>query len=78
MPLGIFEKLPRPISFCSFMQKGQWSVETIWRSLVRRLCQRWCWWPSWCERSGVEQTHLAPSSSPHSSDTAASCSSSDR
>jgi len=30
-----FEKSPRPNSFCSLKQKGQWSVETTLRSSVR-------------------------------------------
>ena len=60
------------------MQNGQWSVETIWMSLVRRLCHMWSWWPSSRERSGVEQTHLAPSKLPHSSLLAPSLSSSER
>ena len=29
MPFGIAEKLPRPSSFWSLKQNGQWSVETI-------------------------------------------------
>ncbi len=36
IPLGILEKSPMPSSFCSFMQKGQWSVLTTLRSPVRR------------------------------------------
>jgi hypothetical protein len=32
-PFGIFEKSSLPSTFCSFMQKGQWSVEIAWRSL---------------------------------------------
>ena len=43
MPLGIFEKSPIPMSFWPFMQNGQWSVETIWMSFVRRDCHMWCW-----------------------------------
>ena len=42
MPLGILRKSPSPSSFWSFMQNGQWSVETIWMSLVRRDCHMWC------------------------------------
>jgi len=78
IPFGIARKSSRPSSFWSFMQNGQWSVETIWRSFVRRACHMWSWWPSSCDRSGVEHTHLAPSKSPHSSLVAPSCSSSDR
>lgn len=61
MPLGIFEKSPRPISFCPEKQKGQWSVETTWSSLFRSPRQS----ASWCSlgRSGVEQTYFAPSKS---------------
>ena len=60
-PLGIFEKSPRPSSFCSLKQKGQWSVDTTDRSLVRRPRHR----AAWCStgRSGVEHTYLAPSKS---------------
>ena len=36
MPFGILEKSPRPSSFCSLKQNGQWSVLTTDRSLVRR------------------------------------------
>ena len=32
-----------PSSFCSFMQNGQWSVETICRSLVRSACHMASW-----------------------------------
>ena len=78
IPLGIFEKSPRPRSFWPFIQNGQWSVETIWMSLVRSDCHMWCWWPSCFDRSGVEHTHFAPSKSPHSALDAPSCSSSDR
>ena len=38
MPLGILEKSFSPISFWPFMQNGQWSVDTIWISLVRSDC----------------------------------------
>ena len=61
MPLGIARKSSLPSSFWPFMQNGQWSVETIWMSLVRSACHMWCWWPSLLLRSGVEHTHLAPS-----------------
>ena len=61
MPLGILEKSPRPSSFCSFMQNGQWSVETMASSFIRSPFQRSRWWCSCLERSGVEHTHLAPS-----------------
>ena len=61
MPLGILEKSPRPSSFCSFMQNGQWSVDTTASSFIRRPFHRSAWWCSCLERSGVEQTHLAPS-----------------
>ena len=67
MPFGILRKSPTPSSFWPFMQNGQWSVETICRSLVRSACHMWSWWPSARERSGVEHTHLAPSNAPHSS-----------
>ncbi|SCD85413.1 hypothetical protein GA0115246_106993 [Streptomyces sp. SolWspMP-sol7th] len=61
IPLGIFEKSPRPSSFWPLKQKGQWSVETTWRSSVRspRHSAAWCSWG----RSGVEHTYLAPSKS---------------
>ncbi len=81
MPFGILEKSPPipPISFWSFMQNGQWSVETSCRSFVRREFHIWCWWPSCFERSGVEQTYLAPSKSPpHCCPVAPRWSSSDR
>ncbi len=42
IPFGIFEKSPSPMSFWPFMQKGQWSVDTIWMSLVRSACHMWC------------------------------------
>src|SRR5215468_5726561 len=59
IPFGIFEKSPRPISFCSLKQNGQWSVETMLRSLVRSPRHR-C---AQCSlgRTGGEQTYLAPS-----------------
>ena len=38
MPFGILRKSPSPSSFWSFMQNGQWSVETICRSFVRSAC----------------------------------------
>ena len=43
-PLGIFEKSPRPSSFCPLKQNGQWSVETTDRSSVRspRHSAAWC------------------------------------
>ena len=40
MPLGILEKSPRPSSFCSFMQNGQWSVDTTASSFIRRPFHR--------------------------------------
>ena len=46
MPFGIARKSSSPSSFWPFMQNGQWSVETIWMSLVRSACHMWCWWPS--------------------------------
>ncbi len=62
MPFGIFEKSPIPMSFWSLKQNGQWSVETIDRSLLRRPFHRSRWWFFSClDRSGVEQTHFAPS-----------------
>lgn len=61
MPFGMARKSPRPSSFWSLKQKGQWSVETICRSLVRSACHIASWWPSARERSGVEHTHFAPS-----------------
>jgi hypothetical protein len=78
MPFGMARKSSRPSSFWPFMQNGQWSVDTIWMSLVRSACHMWCWWPSSRLRSGVEHTHLAPSNCPHSSLKAPSCSSSER
>ena len=42
MPFGIFRKSPLPSSFWSFMQNGQWSVETICRSFVRSACHIEC------------------------------------
>ena len=75
IPFGMARKSPRPSSFCSFMQNGQWSVDTICRSLVRRACHMWSWCPSARDRSGVEQTHLAPSKPRR---LRPSCSSSDR
>ncbi len=50
-----------PISFCSFMQNGQWSVDTTASSFIRRPFQRSAWWCSCFVRSGVEHTHFAPS-----------------
>ena len=73
IPFGIFEKSPRPSSFCSLKQNGQWSVLTTERSLVRRYFHSSSWWPSSRERSGVEHTYLAPSNPG-----APRCSSSDR
>ncbi len=61
MPLGIFEKSPRPSSFCSLKQNGQWSVDTTARSLVRRPRHRAFPWSA--VRSGGEATNLAPSKS---------------
>ena len=61
MPFGILEKSPTPSSFCSLKQNGQWSVETTARSLLRRPFHRSARWLSCLLRSGVEQTHLAPS-----------------
>ena len=61
MPLGILVKSPIPSSFWSFMQKGQWSVDTTARSSVRRPFHRSGWWCSCLLRSGGEATHLAPS-----------------
>ena len=58
-PFGIFEKSPLPRTFCSFMQKGQWSVEIACRSLnasPRHSCS--------CVslgRSGGLMTYFAPS-----------------
>ncbi|CAM5500849.1 hypothetical protein SVIOM74S_04985 [Streptomyces violarus] len=45
------EKSPRPSSFWPVKQKGQWSVETTWRSFVRSPCHSL----AWCSRglSGV-------------------------
>lgn len=61
IPLGILEKSPRPSSFWPLKQKGQWSVETTWRSLVRRPRHS----AAWCSLglSGVLHTYLAPSKS---------------
>jgi hypothetical protein len=44
IPFGILEKSPRPSSFCSLKQNGQWSVDTTDRSLVRRPrhSESWC------------------------------------
>lgn len=78
IPLGILEKSPTPSSFWSFMQKGQWSVDTDVTSPVRMYFHSSSWWPSARARRGVEQTHLAPSKSPHCSLRAPSCSSSER
>ena len=50
-----------PSSFWSFMQNGQWSVDTMARSLVRRPFHRSARWCSCLLRSGGEQTHFAPS-----------------
>ena len=61
IPLGILAKESLPSSFWPFMQKGQWSVETTWRSYMRSPRQRWSWW---CfGRSGGVHTNLAPSNS---------------
>ena len=43
MPLGIVEKLPMPSSFWSFMQNGQWSVDTTASSFIRRPFHRSVW-----------------------------------
>src|ERR1700722_14786948 len=61
IPFGIFRKSPRPISFWSLKQNGQWSVETTARSSVRSPRHRSRACGSCLLRSGVEQTHLAPS-----------------
>src|SRR5437763_1715048 len=61
IPFGILEKSPRPSSFCSRKQNGQWSVDTTDRSLVRSPCQSVCWCGG--RRSGGEATYLAPSKS---------------
>ena len=61
MPFGIFLKSPRPSSFWSLKQNGQWSVETTARSSVRSPRHRSRACGSCLLRSGVEQTHLAPS-----------------
>ena len=61
MPLGILEKSPRPSSFWSLKQNGQWSVDTTDRSLVRRPFHSESWWS--LVRSGGEATNLAPSKS---------------
>ena len=45
MPLGMAAKLPRPSSFWSFMQNGQWSVLTMASSFMRRPFHRSPWWP---------------------------------
>ena len=45
MPLGILEKSPSPSSFWSFMQNGQWSVDTMANSFIRRPFHRSAWWP---------------------------------
>ena len=47
--------------FWSFMQNGQWSVETTASSFIRSPFQRSVWWWACLVRSGVEHTHLAPS-----------------
>ena len=49
------------MSFWSFMQNGQWSVETVVTSPVRMYFHSSSWCPSARARSGVEQTHFAPS-----------------
>ena len=61
IPLGILEKSPRPSSFWSLKQNGQWSVDTTDRSLVRspRHSEPWCS----RGRSGGDATYLAPSKS---------------
>ena len=61
MPFGIFLKSPRPSSFWSLKQNGQWSVETTARSSVRSPRHRSRACGSCLLRSGVEHTHLAPS-----------------
>src|SRR4051812_49759320 len=60
-PFGILEKSPLPSTFCSFMQKGQWSVEIACRSLKasprqRRSCVSRA-------RSGGAIPYFAPSES---------------
>ena len=59
-PLGIFRKSPRPSSFWPWKSNGQWSVETTWRSSLRRPAQS-CSQCGSFGRSGGEQTNLDPS-----------------
>ena len=47
-----------PSSFWSFMQNGQWSVDTIARSLLRRPFHRSLACDSCLLRNGVEHTHF--------------------
>jgi hypothetical protein len=61
-PLGILEKSSFPSSFCgvgSFMQNGQWSVETTWRSFLTSPFQSASWFHF--SRSGGDITNFAPS-----------------
>ncbi len=59
-PFGIFEKSSLPSCFCgSFMQNGQWSVETTWRSFLARPFQSASWFHF--SRSGGDITYFAPS-----------------
>ena len=55
-PFGIFEKSPSP-SFFSFMQNGQWSVETTWRSFPASPFQSATWFHF--SRRGGDITYFA-------------------
>ena len=61
MPLGIFVKSPRPISFWPAKSNGAWSVATVLISRERSAFHS----AGWCDlsRSGGDMTYLAPSKS---------------
>jgi hypothetical protein len=60
-PFGILEKSSLPSCFWggSFMQNGQWSVETTWRSFFERPFQSASWFHF--SRRGGDITYFAPS-----------------
>ena len=58
-PFGMRLKSPRPSSFCSRRQNGQWSVEMTSRSRVRSPRHSSSWFHF--SRSGGVSTYFAPS-----------------
>ena len=64
MPLGIFVKSPRPISFWPAKSNGAWSVPTVLIAPDRSPAHS----APACDasRSGGDMTYFAPSKSPRS------------